>query len=367
MFLKRLLLVLIFVIPRFIYCDINISKIHFKHPITNIKEKINIYSPKKGVDWQELKYHKIVWGEPNKKIKFPNLQKKEFIAIYLVDKKGKNVIKEIVVGKIKSPYKWFIDEHIYKFPGYFRIKVVNGNKVGLSPVFHISKRIKIKEINYKLETMGYNLSKHNKFITIPPYYLSKEGYPDIGKIYNGEIRVGFANRYETTGLLGVDSEYHGIVSRGYVRVPNSIKSLNIKSILSATIHLERRKSICYKTAINPNDMIEAQKYNKKANCKCIKSVYLRLKKGNPFYNGNPFKSSSKFIQYVDKKDIINIGVAPEIKRWLKGKTIRPTFEFIGIDESLSENNNKCISIYKNIKLKLKYLESNDLVAKPFPK
>lgn len=307
--------------------------------------EIKIYAPQPHAVWKDVMYHKIKWKWVPKSKK----PKKHLNAVfYLVRDKERRAVKLFsqhpVLGfKPNRIYSvnWYIDTKSYKFPGYFRIKIVLDGKVyGESGKFRIAKALYTKTIKLKPKIINRHLckGKHRQ----NPITLDKAGPCVASALHDKSImRAGFENSYMEYGPFNENYARCNCFYRGYLVFDLSTLNPKESKILKGHLHLRKvANSGCTagNTATN--------------NCNCIKEIDYFSRNGKIAFN-TPAQFYSKA---GSDQNYISISVGNIVRKKLYYGAKKIGFKVVGVDEGNAENNDNCIGLYKSIYLELQILQ-----------
>ena len=337
--------------PPNINCNFSLPKIKGMQ----IRE-IKIYAPWTHANWEDNMPHTIKWKWVSKS---KNTKPIDWVAFYLINtnqNSSKKLFKKHAIMGYRPnklyETKWFIDKNIYSFPGNFKLKVVLGDHIyGESGKFHISQSLHRETIRIKPKFIKNTY--HEKFrhrhvnVTVDTTGLCT---PSTKVPYN-TMRVGYENRYKSSGVFEANYFHCSHAYRGYLIFDlHKIDSKNIK-LLKAKLHMTRTSP----TACATNGTVTNS-------CSCIREMdYFTQSKVN-------FNTPAEFYKKIGNNQAkLNIDVSSIVRKKKVSGAKRVGFRFIGINENYSENNNKCVSFYKNIYLELQVLKRGKLPPPPPPR
>lgn len=333
------------------FLPVNKQRFSISHPEYHFT--LAVENPTNGSNWKEGTLQTIRWKLP----------KKDLITGYkieLYNYNGSKFIKTVTEKKIILPfhakpkanhsYSWNIPGGIYEFPGNYKIKIMCGRSkdgykkyTGFSKTFHIEKALKTVKVNI-YPSIGNPLHRRYKYRHVPAA-LDRYGR---GEIFapSGTMRVGFQNHYEESGIGGINYKYEGYLYRGILYFDLKEFTGRQGILLKATLHMKKhstQRTILKKVGF-------ASIYEATNTGYCAKSLYLM----NASWTG--FNTPAMYLKEVPKQDEVELNVTGAVNSWLHGSSPNHGFEVAGINESLSENNEKCITFYQDIYLQIEFLE-----------
>lgn len=277
-----------------------------KKPIQMFSKEIKVLSPTKSSNWQTKKSYLVRWETKNTQGKY--------VKVQLFNHNGSKFIKDLG-GSSSGAFNWNIPDSIYKWPGYYKIKVVSqdGTKEGFSEKFHISIQTTKKTYTVNGQTTNkykYKRKKKKSFTIACPIA------DDPGA---GKMRVGHDSYYH-------DSTECAMIYRSFVK-------FNLSAYQGKGLLLKARL-----------------KYRKFMGDNC--SIRLLILEAP--WNGNSdalFKV--KAYQHSNPSDVTSI-----VQKWLAYPNSNYGVVFAGTNESLSYSSGKCLAFYEGVELELEFVEKN---------
>lgn len=275
-----------------------------KKPLQLLSKEIKVSSPTKTSNWKTKKTYLVRWETGN-------TQGKQ-VKVQLYNHNGKKFLKDLG-GSSSGTLSWKIPTSVYKWPGYYKIKVStpDGTRHGFSGKFHISLQTTKK--TYKVSGQTTNKYKYRrkkkKSFTV--------GCPIADDPGPGKMRVGYDSYYH-------DSTECAMIYRSFVKF--NLMAFQGKGLLLKA-RLKYRKFMGDNCTIRP--LILEAPWNGDSNA---------LFKVKAYHHTNP-------------ADVTSV-----VQKWLAYPNSNYGVVFAGTNESLSYGAGKCLGYYEAVELELEFVE-----------